>query len=119
MAIDLNDDVKIWGGFTASEFWIGLGVTAGLFFGVGVGLSVLFKNPFVGLVLFCALGGPWLFFWLYQRNLPKGFLLRRWRQEGRFLFIHVASVKGVELYSPPSAGRGEAWDRAYEVDHAD
>ena len=119
MAIDLNDDVKLWGGFTAPDFWIGAGVLAGLFFGLGVGLSVVLKNPFVGLGLFFALSGPWIYFWLYQRGLPKGYLLRRWRQEGRFLFIHVPSVKGTDLYAPPACHRGEAWDRAMEAQDAD
>jgi hypothetical protein len=119
VAIDLNDEVKLWAGFTAPDFWIGAGVLAALFFGLGLGLSVAFRSPAVGLGLFFALGGPWIFFWLYQRSLPKGFLLRRWRQEGRFLFILVTSVKGTEIYSPPALGRGQAWDKAYEASDAD
>ena len=47
------------------------GVLAALFFGLGVGVSIAFKSPAVGLGLFFALGGPWIFFWLYHAACPR------------------------------------------------
>jgi hypothetical protein len=109
MALDLNDKIKLWGGFTQGELYLAAGVLAGLFFLCFLGLSRLTGNLALGFAVFCGFAGPWLWFVLYRRDLPKGYLLRRFRQEGKFLFFTVGSVRGVDLYVPPLAGRARSW----------
>jgi hypothetical protein len=112
MAIDLNDEIRVWGGFTQKELsWAG-GVLAALFFVFFLGLTKVTGRLLVGLLSFLSLAGPWVAFVMYQRDLPKGYLLRRFRQEGKFLFLRVGVVKGIDLYAPPCVDRAQAWAEA-------
>jgi hypothetical protein len=119
MAIDLNDEIKLWGGFTATQFWAGATVTLLLFLTCAIYLSLCLHNFKIGFGFFFAFGGPWIMFLLYQRELPRGYLLRRWKQEGRFLFVHIKSVKGVDIYSSPANDRDGSWNFEFEDGNAE
>lgn len=55
-------------------------------------------SPLAGSLFFFFTGGVFFAFMIYQRDLPAGILWRRFRQEGRFIFIHIPWVKGVTIY---------------------
>ena len=114
MPTDVNDKIKMWGGFTPGEFGIGAAVLACAFFACVIGISVWAHHFKVGIGAFFGISGPWAMFMLYKRDLPEGYLLRRWKQEGRFLIFHLPSLKGTDLFLPPSERRGEQFDRAWE-----
>jgi hypothetical protein len=113
VAIDLNDKIKMWGGFTAQEFWVGAGTLLCLFMSCIIGVSIHFRDFKLGLGIFCALAGPWMAFMIYQRELPKGYLLRRMQQEGRFLIFHFPFFKGQNLYSSLPERRGDEFEREW------
>ena len=113
MSVDINEEIRLWGGFTVAEFWIGAGVLFALFFLVALGLS-----PILGLagslLVFGAAATSFALFWTYQRDLPKGYLLRRWGQEGRFLFFRVPGFQAQQVLPPPSRGRRQAFEKEFD-----
>jgi hypothetical protein len=118
MAIDINDKVRMWGGFTPAEFGIGAAVLAALFGLCVIGISVVERHFKIGIAAFFGLGGPWVLFMLYQRNLPSGYLKHRWIQEGRFLFFHIKNRKAPDLYLPLSDKRGAFFECTWEENDA-
>lgn len=113
MAIDINEEVKLWGGFSFSEFWTGAGVLVGLFLSLVLGLGRV-TGPATGFFTFLALGGAFAVFWIYKRDLPKGYLARRWKQEGKFLFVHIPGRKGLQVLAPPAMARRSAFESEME-----
>lgn len=109
VAIDLNDEIKMWGGFTGSELTLAGGVVLALFIVCVMLLGEMTGSLLVGVSAFGLTTGPWLVFVMYKRDLPKGYLMRRYRQEGKFLFLTFKNVRGVDLYAPPAVHRAQAW----------
>src|SRR5665213_2702546 len=109
MSIDLNDKIKLWGGFSQGELYLAGGVLVALFFLFFLGLSRLTGDLPLGFAVFCGFAGPWIWFVMYRRDLPKGYLLRRFRQEGKFLFFSFGAVKGIDVYAPPTINRVRSW----------
>jgi hypothetical protein len=114
MSIDLNDKIKLWGGFSQGELYLAGGVLVALFFLFFLGLSKLTGDLPLGFAVFCGFAGPWIWFVMYRRDLPKGYLLRRFRQEGKFLFLSFGAVKGIDVYAPPTVNRVRAWAADFE-----
>ena len=116
MAIDVNEEVMVWGGFTPEEFWTG----AGVLFGIAV-VSVMLSihvAPMLGGIFFFLFGGGFVGFMVYQRDLPKKYLIRRFQQEGKFLFIKIPGIQGVDVYSAPSSERGQRFKEAMGDENA-
>ena len=113
MAIDLNDEIRVWAGFTQKELNIAGGILIGLFFICVLGVTRATGSIVAGVAVFGVFAAPTVGFVLYQRDLPKGYLLRRFKQEGKFLFIHLKNVKGIDVYAPPAVKRAEAWDNDF------
>ena len=104
MAVDINEEVKAWGGFSVNDFWIGV------FALVGITVFALYLTLRVSGVLAAlweaTAGGGFMALWVYRLSLPKGYLLRRFRQEGKFLFIHFPWIETQKTILPPSYNRG-------------
>jgi hypothetical protein len=116
MSIDINEEVKVWGGFSPEEFWFG---AASLLLIAVLSVALAVKTaPMAGGVLFFFLGGATVGFLVYQRNLPKGLLWRRFRQEGRFLFLRFPWVHGIDAYLQPSYERDKRFKDALGIDRA-
>ena len=98
MAIDVNEQVTVWAGFSPEEFWIGAAVLSG-FAALSVVVGMHFV-PLLGAVCFFMSGGGFAGFMVYRKTLPKGQLLRRFRQDGTFLFVRMPGVRGVDAYLP-------------------
>lgn len=115
MAVDLNDEILMMGAFTQREFYWGIGGLAFFFVVFALGVSVITHLVLLGFGLFALTGGPWIFFWVYHRGLPKGYLMRRFRQEGKFFFFHLKQVRGPQIYSTPFSDRQAAWQKVMEA----
>ncbi len=111
MPIDINEDIKVWGGFTPMEFWAGASILvllALIALSLGARTSALW-----GGIFFFASGGSFFGFMVYRRSLPKGLLLRRFLQDGRFLFITIPWIKAPTVYHPWGRGRAERFREQY------
>lgn len=117
MAIDINEEVKVWGGFSPQEFWLGAGVLLlQAAFALLIGLRVA---PMLGGLLFFLGGGGFAGFMIYRRSLPKGLLMRRFLQDGSFLFLKVPGVHGVDVYLAPAFERAKRFSDAFAGSNAD
>jgi hypothetical protein len=117
VAIDINEEVKVWGGFSPQEFWFGVGVLllqAALALLIGVRVA-----PMLGGVSFFLGGGGFVGFMVYRRSLPKGILMRRFLQEGSFLFLKIPGIHGVDVYHAPAFERAKRFSDAFAGSHAD
>lgn len=111
MAIDVNEEVKVWGGFNPVDFWLSVGVLlllAALALLIGMRIA-----PLLGGIFFFLAGGSFSGFMVYRQSLPKGMLLRRFLQDGSFLFLKVPGVRGVDVYQAVAAMRGERFAEAF------
>lgn len=113
MAIDLNDEIRVWAGFTQKELNISGGILIALFFICVLGITRTTGSIVAGVAVFGVFAAPTVGFVLYQRDLPKGYLLRRFKQEGLFLFLRFKNVKGIDVYAPPAVKRAEAWAKDF------
>lgn len=112
MAIDINEEVTVWGGFSPKDFWLGAAVllllaTLSLFLGARVA-------PLLGGLFFFLTGGGFTGFMVYRQGLPRGLLMRRFLQDGSFLFLRLPRVQGVDVYLPPAATRAERFAIAFK-----
>lgn len=117
MAIDINEEVKVWGGFSPKDFWVGATVlllmaTLSLFLGARVA-------PLLGGIFFFLIGGGFAGFMVYRQGLPTGLLMRRFLQDGSFLFIKFPGLHGVDAFLPPSVARAERFAKAFRDTHED
>lgn len=112
MPIDVNQDIKVWGGFTPGQFWGSIG---GLF-GIGImALAIsLGRSPVLGALFLAMVGGGFGVFMVYQRDLPKNYLKNRFLQEGKFFFITIPGIHGVDLYSTPGSERGRRFAKEFD-----
>jgi hypothetical protein len=112
MPIDVNQDIKVWAGFTPGQFWAGAG---GLFvIGIGALVLSLEHSPFLGALFLALVGGAFTFFMIYQRDLPKNYLRNRFLQEGKFFFITIPGIRGVDIYATPGSERGRRFDKEFD-----
>lgn len=111
MAIDVNEEVKVWGGFNPFDFWLSVGVLLLLaLLALFIGMRVA---PLLGGIFFSIAGGGFAGFMVYRQSLPKGILLRRFMQDGTFLFLKVPGVRGVDVYHAVAALRAERFNEAF------
>ncbi len=116
MPIDVNEPVRVWGGFSPGEFWAG---SAALVASAAVALVVGTRvAPDAGAAVFIVLGGGTAAFMVYRQGLPPGTLLRRLRREGRFLVLRVPGFGSPDVYPPLAAGRADRFRAAFEEDRA-
>jgi hypothetical protein len=90
MAIDVNEEVTVWGGFSPEAFWGGAVVLVLL---AAVAILIGMKtSPWLGGISFFMGGGSLTGVMIHAQRLPKGYLGRRFRREGRFLFLKIPGV---------------------------
>jgi hypothetical protein len=112
MAIDINEEVKVWGGFSPTDFWLGAAV---LLFIAALAVFVGTRtSPMIGGILFFLAGGGFMGFMVHRKALPRGLLLRRFLQDGSFLFLKFPQVHGVDVYLPPASERAKRFAKAFE-----
>jgi len=111
VAIDVNEEVKVWGGFNPMDFWLSVGVL--LLLAVLALLIGMRIAPLLGGIFFFLAGGGFAGFMVYRQSLPKGLLLRRFLQDGRFLFVKVPGIRGVDVYHAVAAMRAERFTEAF------
>jgi hypothetical protein len=117
VAIDVNEEVKVWGGFNPLDFWLGVGILlllAALALLIGIRIA-----PLLGGIFFSLAGGGFAGFMVYRQSLPKGMLLRRFLQDGSFLFLKVPGIHGVDVYQAVAARRAERFTEAFLGTHDD
>lgn len=115
MAIDINDEVKVWGGFSPGDFWIGAAVLLLL-----AALAIFFgtrTTPLIGGVFFFLAGGGFMGFMVHRQSLPRGLLMRRFLQDGSFLFLKFPWMHGVDIYLPPATERAKRFAKAFRDSH--
>jgi|SRR5665213_598219 len=111
MAIDVNEEVKVWGGLTPIQFWLGSG---GLLVTALIALLISLKvGAVVGSMFLAVVGGGIGAFFMLQRDLPKNYLSRRFKQEGKFFFITIPGIHGTDLYTSPASERGKRFEREF------
>ncbi|MGH7441284.1 MAG: hypothetical protein ACREKE_01275 [bacterium] len=115
MAIDINQEVKVWGGFSPQEFWFGSGILI-LLAALAVVLGLRIK-PLLGGIFFFFAGGSFTGFMVYRRGLPKGLLLRRFMQDGSFLFLKIPGIRGADLYHAAGRNRARRFTEALGESH--
>jgi hypothetical protein len=111
MSIDVNEDVKVWQGFSQGQFWGGAAALLGI---AALALLVSVKvNQILGCAILAVVGGGFAAFMVLLRDLPKGYLLLRLKQEGRFFFVRIPGLRGVDLYLAPGSERGSRFEREF------
>jgi len=112
MAIDINEEVKVWGGFSPGDFWAGAAVLL-MLAALAIFLGTCMK-PLIGGLFFFLTGGGFLGFMVHRQTLPRGLLMRRFLQDGSFLFIKFPRMRGVDIYIPPAMERAKRFAKAFQ-----
>lgn len=112
MAVDINEEVRAWGGFSVTDFWTGV---MALVLIVAVGLFIALNvSGILGGVWVAFAGGSFAALWVYRLTLPKGYLLRRFQQEGKFLFFKIPGIEGLKVQLPAAHDRGARFRAEFE-----